>query len=57
MLVNCMSMAREEERMIKVKVTKLEGDLQLLRLEASVLCARAAHSPGKPTWSIEFFEN
>lgn len=34
MLTSCMAMAIEEERMIKVKITKLEDDLQTLRLEA-----------------------
>lgn len=35
MLVNCISLAREEERMMKVKVADLEEELGMLRLEAS----------------------
>lgn len=33
MLTNCMAMAVEEERVIQVKIAKLEQDLQILRLE------------------------
>lgn len=36
MLMNCIAMALEEERMIRVKIAKLEGDLQLLKLEVRV---------------------
>lgn len=33
MLSNCMSMAIEEERIQRVKIAKLEQDLQILKLE------------------------
>lgn len=33
MLTNCMAMAIEEERILKVKVAKLDQKLQILRLE------------------------
>lgn len=36
MLSNCMSMAMEEERVLQVRVAKLEGDLQMLRLEVII---------------------
>lgn len=35
MLTNCMSMAVEEERMLKVKAGKLEEELQTLKLEVT----------------------
>lgn len=37
MLMNCIAMALEEERMIQVKVAKLEGDLELLKIEVRVI--------------------
>lgn len=33
MLTNCMGMAVEEERVVRVKIAKLELDLQILKLE------------------------
>lgn len=33
MLTNCMGMAIEEERVVRVKIAKLELDLQILKLE------------------------
>lgn len=35
MLTNCISMAIEEERIIKLKIEKLQEDLQILKLEVS----------------------